>query len=174
MRRRYGESGPTTCSGSTVTDLAHDFLNRPTQIAKTGISTQTYKYDDSGRRIQKVAGRLITNYLYDGGQIVSQYNNSWVVPNFNYTYGPGADAPTLRAGGSVNQYYHQNGVGNVVAVTNQTGATEGTASYNPYGIATTTIGSIPTYGFTGREPDETGLIFYRARYYDEYWKICTT
>lgn len=25
---------------------------------------------------------------------------------------------------------------------------------------------IPTYGFTGREPDATGLIYYRARYYD--------
>lgn len=27
-------------------------------------------------------------------------------------------------------------------------------------------GTAPRYGYTGREPDETGLIFYRARYYD--------
>jgi RHS repeat-associated protein len=156
----------TACSGSTITDLSHDFLDRPVQIAKTGISTQTYKYDDSGRRIQKTAGSAITNYLYDGAQIASQYTDVWTAPTFNYTYGPGADAPTIRANSTTAQYYHQNGIGNVVAVTNQTGATDGTATYNPYGIAITTVGSIPTYGFTGREPDETGLIYYRARYYD--------
>jgi RHS repeat-associated protein len=27
-------------------------------------------------------------------------------------------------------------------------------------------GTIPIYGYTGREPDETGLVYYRARYYD--------
>ena len=27
-------------------------------------------------------------------------------------------------------------------------------------------GTIPTFGYTGREPDATGLIYYRARYYD--------
>lgn len=27
-------------------------------------------------------------------------------------------------------------------------------------------GTIPRYGYTGREPDATGLVYYRARYYD--------
>src|SRR5207244_6106794 len=28
------------------------------------------------------------------------------------------------------------------------------------------LGTIPLYGYTGREPDATGLIYYRNRYYD--------
>jgi RHS repeat-associated protein len=164
------ESGTVTvsssnCSGTTVTDLTHDTFNRLAQVDKTGISTQTYKYDDSGRRIQKVNGSTITNYLYNSSQIVDQYDNNWSL-NFNYTYGPGADAPTIRASSTTTQYYHQNGIGNVVAVTNQTGATDGAASYDPWGNLTSSSGTIPTYGFTGREPDETGLVFFRARYYD--------
>ena len=157
---------PTNCTGTTVTDITNDFLNRPVQIAKTGIAAQSYKYDDSGRRIQKVNGSTIINYLYNGSQILDQYDNTWGQPTFNYVYGPGADAPTIRANSTGAQFYHQNGIGNAVAVTNQTGLTDGTATYDVYGNLTASTGTIPTYGFTGREPDETGLIFYRARYYD--------
>ena len=134
-------------------------------MSKTGISTQNYLYDDQGRRIQKTASAPV-NYLYNGSQIVNQYDSGWTLPNFRFTYGPGADAPTTRANSTGSQYYHQNGIGNVVAVTNQAGATDGTAAYDPWGNLSTSTGTIPAYGFTGREPDETGLIYYRARYYD--------
>jgi RHS repeat-associated protein len=157
---------PTNCTGTTVTDITNDFLNRPVQIAKTGIANQTYKYDDTGRRIQKVNGASIINYLYNGSQILDQYDNTWGHPTFNYVYGPGADAPTIRASSTGTQFYHQNGIGNAVAVTNQTGLTDGTATYDAYGNVTASTGTIPTYGFTGREPDETGFVFFRARYYD--------
>jgi hypothetical protein len=82
------------------------------------------------------------------------------LPTFNYVYGPGADAPTIRASSTATQFYHQNGIGNAVAVTNQSGLTDGTATYDVYGNLTASSGTIPTYGFTGREPDETGFTFY--------------
>jgi RHS repeat-associated protein len=44
----------------------------------------------------------------------------------------------------------------------QTGATR----YDAWGTPTGLTGTIPQYGYTGREPDATGLIYYRARYYD--------
>lgn len=120
----------SNCTGTTVTDLTHDTFNRLAQVAKTGISTQTYKYDDRGRRIQKVNGSTIINYLYNGPQIHDQYDNTWGQPTFNYVYGPGADAPTIRASSTATQFYHQNGIGNAVAVTNRAGATDGTATYD--------------------------------------------
>ncbi|MCL5059795.1 MAG: RHS repeat-associated core domain-containing protein [Candidatus Thermoplasmatota archaeon] len=39
--------------------------------------------------------------------------------------------------------------------------------FDAWGNKTQSAGaSIPQYGYTGREPDATGLIYYRARYYD--------
>lgn len=40
-----------------------------------------------------------------------------------------------------------------------------TQRFDAWGRQTQSTGSIPTYGYTGREPDASGMIFYRARYY---------
>ena len=40
-----------------------------------------------------------------------------------------------------------------------------TQRFDAWGNLLQATGSIPTYGYTGREPDASGLIFYRARYY---------
>jgi RHS repeat-associated protein len=44
-------------------------------------------------------------------------------------------------------------------------ATAITQRFDAWGNVTQASGTIPTYGYTGREPDASGLIFYRARYY---------
>ncbi|MCB1740732.1 MAG: RHS repeat-associated core domain-containing protein, partial [Gammaproteobacteria bacterium] len=40
-----------------------------------------------------------------------------------------------------------------------------TQRYDAWGNVIASTGAIPTYGYTGREPDASGLLFYRARYY---------
>jgi RHS repeat-associated protein len=64
------------------------------------------------------------------------------------------------------QYYHQDGLGSVVALSTPAGATEATQRFDAWGNKTVGAGTIPLYGYTGREPDATGLTYYRARYYD--------
>ncbi len=65
------------------------------------------------------------------------------------------------------QYYHQDGLGSVVAVSNATGATDATNRYDAWGNKSASTGTTPQYGYTGREPDATtGLVYYRGRYYD--------
>ena len=155
----------TTCSGNTVSDLTHDSLNRLTQVIKTGISTESYKYDDQGNRIQKTVGSAITNFLYNGPDIIGQYTSTWATSAI-LTHGPGMDDPIMRVAGATAQYYHQDGLGSVVSVTNQTGAIDSTARYDAWGSKIGSTGTIPQFGYTGREPDETGLIYYRARFYD--------
>jgi RHS repeat-associated protein len=73
-------------------------------------------------------------------------------------------------------YYHQNALWSAEAVTNSTGAIAERYSYDAYGLPNT--GSTNSWGtahsaignpwmFTGRQVDEeTGVYFYRARYYD--------
>jgi RHS repeat-associated protein len=77
--------------------------------------------------------------------------------------------PTIRLSGPrqlLAQYFHQDGLGSVVAVSDQTGTATGTQRFDAWGNILASTGTIPQYGYTGREPDETGLVYYRARYYD--------
>ncbi|MFA7062389.1 MAG: RHS repeat-associated core domain-containing protein [Pedobacter sp.] len=53
-----------------------------------------------------------------------------------------------------------------MAVSDQASATTGTQRFDAWGNPLASTGTIPQYGYTGREPDETGLVYYRARYYD--------
>jgi RHS repeat-associated protein len=48
---------------------------------------------------------------------------------------------------------------------NTPGQTTATERFDAWGKLEQAAGSVPTYGYTGREPDATGLIHYRARYY---------
>ncbi len=141
------------------------------QVAKTGQATQTYAYDGQGRRIAKGVGSTVTEYLYNGSDLLAEYGGSganWTTAaaTATYTHGPRIDEPLLRTTATGTQYYHQDGLGSVVAMSDAGGITTGTAHYDAWGNAVATIGTVPQYGYTGREPDETGLIYYRARYYD--------
>jgi RHS repeat-associated protein len=74
-------------------------------------------------------------------------------------------------------YYHANNLYNVAAITDKNGVVVERYNYSPYGEATildaagTTVLGASTianpWTFTGRRLDaETGLMYYRARYYD--------
>lgn len=156
-----------TCSGTTVTELTYDALNRMARAARSDLpAPQTYVYDDQGRRIQKTFGASVTHYLYDGLDIVAEYGAAWGAPAALHTHGPGVDMPLLRQAGAQAHYYHQDGLGSVLAVTTASGAVAASARYDAWGNTVASTGVLPVYGYSGREPDETGLIYYRARYYD--------
>lgn len=57
-------------------------------------------------------------------------------------------------------------LGRAVALTNRSGALQTRYAYDPFGNITTTgnAGS-NSFGYTGRENDETGLYYDRARYH---------
>lgn len=61
--------------------------------------------------------------------------------------------------------YLQDGLGSVVGLANTIGTLTANQRFDAWGVKTASSGTTPTYGYTGREPDATGLEFYRARYY---------
>ena len=65
-------------------------------------------------------------------------------------------------------YYHADGLGSVTSLTNAAGALAQTYTYDSFGNLTASAGSVPNpFQYTARESDpETGLYYYRARYYD--------
>jgi len=85
-----------------------------------------------------------------------------------YVHGPDLDEPLAVAKGNSVYYYHADGAGSIVALTNGTEATVEGYTYDTFGKFQRFGNAVMnTYGFTGREYDaETGLYYYRARYYD--------
>ncbi len=142
-----------------------------TEPATTAWSTLNYVYDASGRRIEKqYDGKTVLKYLYDGDHCIAEYGAGNDLHR-KYVYGPGVDQPIclIEAAGSYagTYYYHFDGLGSVVALTNASGNTVQTYDYSVYGQVGALDGSHPNrLMFTGREFDkETGLYYYRARYY---------
>ena len=82
------------------------------------------------------------------------------------------------AGGNAVYYYHFDGLGSVAALSNVNSVIVERYSYDVFGRATvrdanneqlTTSNFANPYMFTGRRyDDETGLYYYRARYYDPW------
>jgi len=89
-----------------------------------------------------------------------------------YVPGPAIDEPIARVRDTGNTtYFHTNRQGSVIAMSGTSGAlSEGPFTYSPYGVCTSGGLACPAsgipYRYTGRRFDpETGLYYYRARYY---------
>jgi RHS repeat-associated protein len=136
-----------------------------------GWQTITYTYDPAGRRIAKaVDGATAVKYVYDGDQCIAEYdgNNNLLR---KYIFGPGIDEPISMIDvehSNATYYYHFDGLGSVVALTNSSGSTVELYEYSVYGQVAASDANIPNrFMFTGREFDqETGLYYCRARYYN--------
>ena len=73
----------------------------------------------------------------------------------------------LRSGAT--SYYHCDGLGLITSLTNSSGVAAETYTYDSSGKRTASAGALTNpFQYTGREFDsETGLYYYRVRYYDQ-------
>jgi len=186
---RVGETNYTyDLNGNLINDGAqsydYDYENRLTRVTPTPPQTSAiYTYDPFGRRIRSslrgAVGDEAISYLYDGDQIIAEYDNSGSLIA-KYIYGPGIDEPickigTVPEGGLSLFYYHFDGLGSVTQITDNRGQITERYEYDAFGKpaikdasgATLQASSIGNrFMFTGREYDqETGLYYYRARHY---------
>lgn len=161
-------------TGATTLTLAWNALDHLLTATRTGANAvaESYAYDDSGRRLRKTSAGVTTHYGYDGDDIHAEWaTNLTGMPSAVYAHGVGADEPLLRLTGSTNSpaatqmAYLQDGLGSVIATVNGAGALVSSQRFDAWGNKGATTGTTPTYGFTGREPDATGLTYFRARYY---------
>jgi RHS repeat-associated protein len=85
-----------------------------------------------------------------------------------YAQGQSIDEPLAESTSGATSYYEQDGLGSVTSLTNGAGALAQTYTYDSFGNPTASQGALTNpFRYTGREFDsETGLYYYRARYYD--------
>jgi len=143
--------------------------------AQTQVTVATYAYDYLGRRVRKTVGTVVTKYCYDKGQVIAEYNDSDTFLRM-FVYGPGIDEPICMISNGGIYYYHFDGLGSVVALSDGDGYIVESYSYDVFGEPTirnssgqkiTSSNYDNPYMFTGRRYDnETGLYYYRARHYD--------
>jgi RHS repeat-associated protein len=108
-----------------------------------------------------------TKFLWDINHAVPQValeRDAADVLQRRYLYGHQRIAQTA---GTLS-YYHADSLGSVAHLTSDTGATQRTLAYEPFGIERTNTGSGPgtLFKFTGEYQDATDLYHLRARQYD--------
>ena len=148
----------------------YDYENNLIQVKNGETVVADYKYDPFGRRIKKTDGSEITWYVYDGPNILTEYTETggnWVLKNA-YAHTLRIDDPLSIQQGGNHYYYLKDGLGSITGITNSSGSI---VEYLPVqvfrGNPSQTGALNQPFAFTGREFDsESGLYFYRARYYD--------
>jgi len=137
-----------------------DARNRLTGI--TGPVSATFQYDTTGRRTRKTINGLMTDFVHDGINPVTESGPSGT--GFLLT-GLGVDDFLLRLGPASTSMFLTDALGSLVATTDAAGGVQSEVTYEPFGN-TEISAPAPAYRFTGREDDEPlYLYYYRARYY---------
>jgi RHS repeat-associated protein len=166
----YDGNGNTTSkvdAGGT-TNYTWDFENRLTSVTLPGSGgSVNFKYDPFGRRVYKSSSTSTSIYAYDGDNIIEEMDSSGSAVA-RYTQGLGIDEPLAILRSSTTSYYEADGLGSITSLSNDAGSLTQTYTYDSFGQQTASSGSlINPFLYTGREFDsETGLYYYRARYYD--------
>ncbi|MFN9163645.1 MAG: RHS repeat-associated core domain-containing protein [Alphaproteobacteria bacterium] len=154
-------------TGEGTWTFAYDAENRLRTANRAG-TVASYLYDPLGRRQAKIVNGVTTSFLSDGDEEVAEYTGAGALLR-RYIPGPGTDQPiamvTPAGAAHTRSYFHVNRQGSTVAMSNDAGVmAEGPYTYDAYGQGPTSAG-VP-FKYTGRRLDpETGLYYYRARYY---------
>ena len=163
---QWGSISPTyDLNGNLQNDGVSSYSwNSRNQLASMNGGTDVFTYDSFGRRIAKSISSTAKVYLYDGANSVQELQGGNVTANLMTG---GIDELFLRTDSSGAWNFLADALGSTAALTDTTGQIQTQYTYEPFGNTTatgTTSGNVNDY--TGRELDETGLYFYRARYYN--------
>ena len=162
----YDDNGNMTANGLQFIFPSYDCENRLKDVWVYGGATVIYKYDYLGRLVKRsVVHGTTSKYVYDGDQIIAEYDGSNNLVR-KFVYGAGIDEPVCMIVGSSTYYYHYDGLGSVIALSNAGKQIVEQYSYDVFGTPNTTSSVGNPYMFTGRQYDaQSSLYYYRARFY---------
>ncbi|PSB53859.1 RHS repeat-associated core domain-containing protein [Chamaesiphon polymorphus] len=168
---QYDDEGNLTrkeeISTGKVTTYVWDYRNRLSRVNLSDGSSLEYGYDASDRRIsKKINGVTKEKYVYDGEDIALVVDATGTIVE-RYLYGNRTDNVLSRVSAGTTVWSLGDRQGSVVDLVDEGGNVLNHFVYDSFGNGTATTGVDFRFGYTGRELDaETGLYYYRARYYD--------
>ena len=177
-RLSYDDNGSMTGkfngTGQTLLNIDYDQRRLARVMAVDNVpNSLAFEYDANAYRIQKKNSIGTKKYyleaehlesLYDGNdKLQANYLRGAVVDEIISGFERNASTDLME-----NRTVHHDQVNSVVALSDHNGQKVQSHSYGPFGEALASIGiSQNTMKYTGREQDaESGLYYYRARYYD--------
>jgi RHS repeat-associated protein len=167
---QYDDEGNLTQKKELVTgnltNYSWDYRNRLTKVT-SGSQVVEYLYDAEDKRVgKKINGVVTEKYIYDGADIALVVDGAGVLVE-RYLFGDGVDNVLSRESGGAVVWSLGDRQGSVVDLVDGNGTVLNHFVYDSFGGRAGTTGVDFRYGYTGRELDgETGLYYYRARYYD--------
>jgi RHS repeat-associated protein len=156
----YDENGNLVSDGTTTYN--YDVENRLISLS-TGY---TLVYDPLGRLWQNLDGAGAgTQMLFDGDQLVAEYNSTGGAQFSRFFHGDNEDQPLgsfSGAGLASITYFYADQLGSIIGTGNNTGVISNIDRYDEYGIST---GNQGRFQFTGQIWLQLGLYYYKARMY---------
>lgn len=173
-----------SADGADTTTYNWDANDRLTGITQPGL-TANFSYDVFGRRIQSTITRqgqspAMVQYLYEGSQALGEIRDGRLSHRLltglilDETIARVAVNTAGQKDASASRIYITDALNSVIAQLNDDGNANiaNSYAYSPYGESQTVgpdAANNPVQ-YTSRENDGTGLMFYRARYYDSVLK----
>jgi len=159
----YDDNGNLTNDG--IKTYIYDAQNRLVQVRNGTTVLASFTYDADGKRTSLTTSST-TRYLYDGNNVIAELDASNNVIA-RYTYNASGHLVSMMRDGQT-YYYHFNGHGDVIALTDNNGTVVATYDYDAWGNITGSTGSVVNpYRYEGYRYDEaTGLYFTNCFYYN--------
>jgi len=175
LRKANGNLSNTVAGVLGDWSYTYDAQNRLIRATGGPSSVVAEFYYDAGNRcVKRVINGVTTYLIYDGWSLLEERN---LAGNLlaRYYHGPVIDELLCRVTETNTVYFHHDGLGSTVALTDSTGNVVESYTYDVYGqpsILSTTYHLLPTssvtnrFLFTGREYlPELALYDYRHRFY---------
>ncbi len=139
--------------------------------AVIGGNTYEYRYDGLGNRMARAVNSVQTRYVVDPSsrlsRVLEEIDAAGRITAY-YVYGLGLISQTTSDG--LTYYYHYDGLGNTVAITNASGDTANKYAYDSFGAVVsqeeTVHNAFKYVGRYGVMDEGNGSLYMRARYYD--------
>jgi RHS repeat-associated protein len=149
----------------SVRGYTYNTDNLLTKIVDNGTTIATYAYDAFGRRYEKnIEGQTIRD-VHAGATVLKELDGAGVV---TARYTPGVDwdeTMAVRRNGAT-QIFEADGLGSVIRIVSDSTIQAG-YTYDSFGRIVNHTGRTQPQTFQGREYEvESGLYYYRARYYE--------
>ncbi len=158
-----GERTGYTPTSGTAANYSYDQAERLTSVS--GTAAASYTYNGDGQRASKTTSGITRYFTWDESNTLPTLLSDGTT---SYIYAPdGTPLEQIDSAGNAT-YYHHDQLGSTRLLTNASGNTVATFTYDAYGNPTGSTGTTTTpLRFAGEYADaETGLLYMRARYYD--------
>jgi RHS repeat-associated protein len=153
----------------------YDAQNRLLSVSSVSSVVQ-FSYDARNRCVARTVNGVTTRFVYDGWSLLEERNASGT-EQARYYHGAMIDELLLRITANT-YYYHHDGLGSTIALTDSTGALAESYTYDVFGAATIMATNAQLFAassvgnrflFTGREYlADIGLYDYRNRFYSPW------